>query len=256
MSDAVTDTMEAREEPRTGIAAIAGSVLLHALIALFLFKQIGDSFTAPMAIPVDLVTIAPETSPPAAGAAGQQRQAALQQQAPRPPSRREQANPNPVSRVSPSRTQEPTNDVPTPPKDELQTKLDTLAQLKQPEADPRLFDGLEAAGRGASGRGRGAGGYNVKDFIRAQVERRWSLDLDALEGRNLTVSIHVMLKRDGSVAKAEIVGPGYGEDKIYRSLAISARNAVILSSPFNLPRGSYDLVKDMVLDLNPRDTMR
>lgn len=236
------------------------SLLVHALVAFLLLYRIDEVRDFPPVVPVEVVPLGLETTPPpAAGTTGQERQAALQQQRPRPPSRREQANPNPPSRVAPSKSQEPTNDVPAPPRDELQAKLEELAKLTQPQTDPRAFEGFDAPGRSATGNGRGgpAPTYSVKDFIRAQVERRWNLDLETLGGRNLVISIHVVLKRDGSVAKAEIVNnSGYGGDELYRNIAISARNAVILSSPFALPSGSYETVKDMVLDLNPRDTVR
>ena len=261
MTDVVTEMIpNPASEPTRFRPGVIGSLLVHALLAFLLLHRIGELQTSAPVVPVELVPLGAETTPPpAAGVAGQERQAALQQQRPRPPSRREQANPNPPSQVAPSKTQEPTNDRPTPPRDELQAKLEELAKLAQPETDPRLLDGFNAAGRSTSGNGRGKGAqtYSVKDFIRAQVERRWNLDLETLGDRVLVISIHVVLKRDGSVAKAEIVNNrGYGQDELYRNIAISARNAVILSSPFALPAGSYDLVKDMVLDLNPRDTVR
>jgi hypothetical protein len=45
-------------------------------------------------------------------------------------------------------------------------------------------------------------------------------------------------------------------DPAYREVAISARNAVLLSSPLSLPPGHYQEVMDMVLYLNPRDALR
>ena len=61
----------------------------------------------------------------------------------------------------------------------------------------------------------------------------------------------------GSVSKAEVVDdPRRGADPAYRSLAISARNAALLSSPLKLPEGSYETVKDIVLTLDPREVRR
>jgi hypothetical protein len=63
----------------------------------------------------------------------------------------------------------------------------------------------------------------------------------------------VLLNRDSSVAKAEIVDdPNHGSDPGYHDLALSARNAVLLSSPLNLPPGRYEAVKDITLTLDPR----
>ena len=235
---------------------VLGSLFVHGLVLFLLLQRIGQTEPLPLVLPIEVVPLADETTSPAPSpAAGAGQQAALQQR--RPPAPRVQANPNPVSRVAPSKVPEPTNDRPAPPRDALQVKLEELAKLMQPDSDARIVNGLDVPGRGSNGNGRGlVQAYSVKDFIRAQVERRWNLDLGALAGRKLTVSIHVVLERDGSVAKAEIVGSGYGNDEVTRNIAISARNAVILSSPFALPEGSYEAVKDMVLDLNPMNTVR
>ncbi len=42
----------------------------------------------------------------------------------------------------------------------------------------------------------------------------------------------------------------------HRDFAVSARNAVLLSSPIALPAGHYQDVMDMVLYLNPKDALR
>ena len=83
--------------------------------------------------------------------------------------------------------------------------------------------------------------YSVKDFLRAQVERHWYWDRRRLAAAgDWAVSIHLLLNRDGSVAKAEIVDDvSHGGNPEYHDLALSARNAVLLSSPFNLPPGLY-----------------
>jgi hypothetical protein len=59
------------------------------------------------------------------------------------------------------------------------------------------------------------------------------------------------------VTKAEIVESARAaKDKIYRDVAISARNAVLLSSPIELPAGRYESVMELTLLLNPKDTLR
>jgi hypothetical protein len=70
------------------------------------------------------------------------------------------------------------------------------------------------------------------------------------------VSIRVVLDRDGAVTRVEIVDDArYATDALYHDIALRARNAVILSSPFSLPQG-HDEVTDVTLVLNPRDTFR
>lgn len=145
------------------------------------------------------------------------------------------------------------------PKDEMEAKLENLSKLAQPQSGslPSAQD-FAATEPGAGGEGQGeAGPYGVRDLVRAQVLRRWGLNLATLSGRNFTVPVRVELKRDGTVLKAEIVDQDrFRKDKIYRDIAISARNAVLLSSPLVLPSGHYGDVFEMIVLLNPRDTQR
>jgi hypothetical protein len=97
----------------------------------------------------------------------------------------------------------------------------------------------------------------VSDFIRAQVERRWGLDLARLGGRTFSVLIRVEMTGAGVVTKAEIVHDArLAADKAYQDIALSARNAVLLSSPFALPSGHYGDVMDFTLSLNTADALR
>jgi hypothetical protein len=240
---------------------LAISLLVHGLAAFFLIYRLNAVPPLLAILPIEVVTL-PDDQPlaqaaqtqaplPAARAAAPARQASLTPpKSPSAPVPARPAIPNP-----PATTPAPAE----APRDELQTKLQGLAALRQPQTDPRL---LEGAGRSAddfegegSARGRGAG-YSVKDYIRAQVERRWNLDTAELGQRNFAIAIHVVLAPDGSVTKAEIVDQKrYIADAAYHSLAIAARNAVILSSPFALPSGASGIM-DLTLDLNPRDTLR
>lgn len=144
------------------------------------------------------------------------------------------------------------------PADDLGIRLKALAQLREKAPpmppSPRQQDGAgrsnltAASATAVSGR---EASYSVKDFIRAQVERRWNLDIKAPKGADWVVAIHLTLRPDGSVAGAEIVDTArYRSDNAYRDFALSARNAVLLSSPLTLPEGAYDIAKDIVLDFN------
>jgi len=234
--------------------AVIASLLLHALVLTLLLYFIGAPTIPLPAVPVDLVQLveetiapAPQTSPPVAPS----RESAPRGVAtvvPRPPA--------PVPAVPPPpavpSTPQPAPDVAPPPQaDRLQTQLEALANLRAPNRSGTL--GSSAAGDGTALQG----GYSVKDLIRAQVQRRWSLNLEELGERNIVVSIHVVLERDGTVAIAEIVDAvRHGNDESFRSIAISARNAVILSSPLTLPAGISDADMDLTLNLNTRDVMR
>ena len=47
----------------------------------------------------------------------------------------------------------------------------------------------------------------------------------------------------------------YATDAAFRQIAMSARNAILLASPINLPPGSYAPETTMTLTLNPRDVL-
>ena len=110
------------------------------------------------------------------------------------------------------------------------------------------------AGNGASGE---RATYSVKDYVRAQVLRRWSLNLAKLAGRVFIIPIRVEMKRDGTIVSAEIVEQARAKtDAAYRDIALSARNAVILSSPIALPPADLPVVMHFTLNLDPKEAQR
>jgi len=145
------------------------------------------------------------------------------------------------------------------PNDQLDAKLENLSKLTQLQSVglPSVND-FAASESGEGGEGKGEGGpYGVRDLVRAQVLRRWSLNLETLGARNFNIPIRVKLTPTGRVLKAEIVDhERFRRDKIYRDIAISARNAVVLSSPLTLPSGRYEDVFQMIVLLNPMDTQK
>ena len=221
---------------------VIGSLLLHGLAALFAFAVIIKG--APLApqkllpfVPVDLVRLGMETeSPPAA------RKALVPQQ--KAAARQEAMSPTDET-VAPNKTK-------PPPIDTLDAKLRGLAKLRQAQNNPKVAEGQGVsnvdAANGAPGE---AATYSVKDYVRAQVLRRWSLNLVKLAGRSFNVPIRVAMKRDGTIVSAEIVEKT--DDPLYRDVALSARNAVILASPIALPPGDLPAEMRFTLDLDPKD---
>jgi hypothetical protein len=124
------------------------------------------------------------------------------------------------------------------PADPLEQKLERLAELREmdehgplPKSDARSLHASSASSDVKAPETT----YAVSDFIRAQVERRWGLDVAALGGKALSVFIRVEITNTGTVTKAEIVPNGeFASDKSYQDAARSARNAILLSSPFTL----------------------
>ena len=58
--------------------------------------------------------------------------------------------------------------------------------------------------------------YSLRDYIRAQVMRRWNLDLELLGSQRIIVALHVMMKANGTISTAEIVDKHrYATDAVY-----------------------------------------
>lgn len=227
---------------------IAGSAFLHGLALLFLLLLIRqgrhEQPSSFRVVPVDMVVLGEETASPA------QPQKALvpqQRSAPRP-----KYNPIPQG-VAPRKTK--------PLPDELEFKLRSLSKLRAPTSDTRVEEddsGASNVSAESDGAARGPRAtYSLRDYIRAQVERRWSLNLASLSDHDIAIPIRIEITKDGVVNEAEIVDSARAAvDKAYRNVAISARNAVLLSSPFTLPAGHYESVMTVTLLLNPKDTLR
>jgi hypothetical protein len=233
---------------------VIGSLVLHATLLAFVLYRVGVQPVLLTVIPVEMVQLAEQTATPAPqpdaatrpSTGSSPRVASVAPPRPAPP-----AAPRPAPPVAPPSTPQPAPDASPPaPQDALQSQLDALAKLRV----PNMSGTGSAAGSSAPA---GVAGYRVEDLIRAQVQRRWNLRLDELGERELVITIHLVLEPDGTVATAEIVDtPRMKGDEVYRSIAISARNAVLLSSPLTLPTGMTQEMRDMTISFNTRDTLR
>jgi len=237
-----------RDYVRVNGPGIAGSVFLHGFclaLILFFWARTGTQppQTAAPFVPVEIVQLGDETAAPPAP----QRTPVPQERAARIP-------------VAQSSTPRPNGISPSgkaPPEDAVEAKLRGLAQLRQPDAMLSLDNDSTADTDSTNGKTGDEATYSLRDYIRAVVERRWSLDFGMLGKRDFKIAIHVKMTRDGKVTLAEIVDKErYKKDAVFREIALSARNAVILSSPFSLPPGTYRDVMDMVIAFDPKDTVR
>ena len=167
------------------------SVLLHGLllaVALW-YVQHRPAVTADQirALPVELVI---------GGSMGQNNSTS-------PAMRLQVARPHPESAprpegVSPKGTQQP--------EDELTAKLRALAQLKS--ADTALPNADVSTMPGGGTGGDGEGNYALKDFIRAQILRRWLPDLSIPGARNMPVALRIRLLKTGMIDDVTIAGSG------------------------------------------------
>ena len=211
-------------------AGVTGSLLLHLLVLLVI---VWWGITHPVArqpplnaMLVDIVRV-PATIPGASGGA----QTPLRAPVPAAPK---------IQGVRPKAE--------TPPPDELESRIARMAQLRAPDtALPALANGASA------GEGSGGGSYTLADFVRAQILRRWWPQLESNAARGMPVAIRLKLSRSGVISDVEIVDQTrFVNDKLFRDMALSARNAALLASPIALPPGHYDAVMDISLTLDPK----
>ena len=97
-----------------------------------------------------------------------------------------------------------------------------------------------------------------EDALKAQIFGCWSIPLGLPYNENLLVRIKLKLKRDGTVAKSEIIDharmnkPGQG---FYKVLAESALRAVKLCQPLRVPTTGYERWKELQLNFDAREML-
>jgi len=229
---------------RKNAPGLAVSALLHGiallLILFFIRNPAQVTRTVGNVMPVDLVRLGPQTeSPPAP------KRSLVPQQA--SPPRGESSS------LAPAGTSQ---DQKKPlPEDAFDAKLHALSQLRQPDAKLQPLENTGSDADTASNASGGNASYSLKDFVRAQILRHWNLDYSILGERHFAIPLRVEMTSLGVIDKVEIVDTAaYKTDAIYHEVALSAKNAAILSSPIPLPPGNYAAVSIFVLTLDPRDT--
>jgi hypothetical protein len=236
---------ERRSRPARGWAA---SILLHGIALIFAFLAVKPQFPGAERlhfVPVTLVTSGGDSNAPRRGSNAAPLKAATVA---------------PTKRKATVRTPVHVGVAPKPaPQDEMESKLNSLSRLAQPQsgsvATAHNFGATEP-GEGGEGEGQ-IGAYGVRDLVRAQVLRRWSLDLPTLGTRNFSIAIRVEMTSRGQVLEANVVDQSrFRTDPIFHELALSAKNAVILASPLTLPDGHYADTFAVTVLLNPRETQQ
>jgi hypothetical protein len=143
--------------------------------------------------------------------------------------------------------------------DDFLNRLNSLSKLRAPETATQALHGqgeTEAPSTSNDATPGDEATYSLRDYIRAQILRRWSLDLGAAGARTIVVGLHVVMKANGTITSAEIIDKRrYATDAAFRQIAMSARNAILLASPINLPPGHYAPETAITLSLNPRDVL-
>ena len=228
-------------ESRERWGGVACSLLLHgaALLAILWYVAHRPQMqeTVFRTLPVDLViggSMGQGSATPAAR---------LQAAAPRPATAPVQSG------TSPQATRQP--------QDELSAKLRALAQKGSADTALPQPDNGGGDNDGRGGEGGGEGNYALRDFIRAQILRRWLPDLDIRGARDLPVVVRVRLLQSGVIDDVTIVDQArFHNDSAFRNMALGARNAAMLASPIQLPPGRYQRVTVLTIDLNPKAVLR
>src|SRR5579863_5601148 len=211
------------------------SLLLHLLLLLaalwYVHQRPALTETRLRALPVELVI---------GGTLGQQASTA-------PAVRLQVARPHPESAPVPEGTNPKGTEQ---PEDELSARLRALAQLKTPDAALPNADNTSAPG--GTGSGEGEGNYALKDYIRAQILRRWLPDLSIPGARNMPVAVRIRLLKTGIIDDVTILDEArMHTDKAFRDMALSARDAALLASPIQIPGVRLDKTQTLTIVLEP-----
>ena len=216
------------------------SLLLHGLLLLlalwYLAHRPAFRDTQLRALPVELII---------GGSMGQGPSTA-------PATRLQVARPHPESTPVPQGVRpDATKDL----EDELSAKLRAMAQLKTPDA--ALPNADNSAAPGGSGDGTGEGNYALKDFIRAQILRRWLPDLSIPGTRDMPVLVRIRLLKSGAIDDVVILDQQrFHDDKVFRNMALSARDAALLASPIQIPGVKYEKTQTLTINLDPKAVLR
>ena len=158
-------------------------------------------------------------------------------------------SPAPAARAPRATTVPPQVSV-QPEEDALTAKLQALSRLRAP-------DGPVTLGNGAGGAGTGGGGISLADFIRMQIMRRWMPNLTNRQRREQPVYLRVTVTEKGEFSDVTILDrQDFDGNLLYRTMAISARSAALLSSPIVMPPGQWPKATTLTIALNPRDASR
>ena len=141
------------------------------------------------------------------------------------------------------------------PEDELSAKLRALAQLKS--ADSPLPNADVSTMPGGAGGGDGEGNYALKDFIRAQILRRWLPDLSIPGARAMPVGLRLRLLKTGEIDQVAILDQArLHTDQAFRDMALSARDAALLASPIQIPGMRFEKNQTLTIVLDPKAVLR
>jgi hypothetical protein len=136
--------------------------------------------------------------------------------------------------------------------------IDKIASLVD-KIEPKSADAAPKEGAKPSAQKtlRGAGAQsamtaNEIDALKSQLRKCWNVPVGAPDPAALVFRLRIFLNQDGSVAAApELVDQGGLADPYFRAAVDSAKRAVHMCSPFQLPAEKYAEWNDITVTFDP-----
>lgn len=93
------------------------------------------------------------------------------------------------------------------------------------------------------------------DALRIKLRNCWNIDPGAKGIEDMVIVLKIKLSQNGRVENLSFEDQDrYENDPVFRSVADSARRAVLVCQPFDLPRDKYQNWKDAVFTFNPKSS--
>ncbi len=89
------------------------------------------------------------------------------------------------------------------------------------------------------------------DALRGAIQQCWNKPVGVEDTPGLTVTIKMKLNQDGSIQGDPQVTAGGGGSGLARTVAESARRAVLRCAPYNLPADKYDAWSEVIANFDP-----
>lgn len=91
------------------------------------------------------------------------------------------------------------------------------------------------------------------DALRGQIQKCWSVPAGAMDAEDLKVSIQFKLDQSGALVGSPQIVDGGGGSTVQRAAAESARRAILMCQPYNLPADKYAAWADVIVHFDPTD---
>ena len=150
--------------------------------------------------------------------------------------------------------EEPAPEPPAPQKEPEETPDDQFAALLESVTAESEAVAPDAADQRKPQLLSAVAKATIADAIRREVEANWSVPVGVQDADTLVVTIRIRLLPDGKVQSAEIIDQITDSGTNIRTMAESARRAVLKASPFDVLRAhvdSYDHWRDVTMTFRP-----